>query len=254
MQRLNVYFLIYLTVSVSVINIATAKKVGSTAIRAGQLGGNCMKGLAESMPPDFCWKTGGDAGTIPTGCPDGYFRSAALCLEKCKSNYSWDGAFLCLEKCDSGYDTHPLTCYKNLFDWYGRDSYFQKSIDNFSDRVPCPEGKYKSGALCYRNCGVIGMINCGIGACSTDSGACAAAIVGIVVDVVIGMVDLIVFVVSMGTSSAMTSLKSSVKSGLKSIAQDGMKKAMKAAITSIKGKFTKIFIKIAIKTILAAIR
>jgi hypothetical protein len=106
---------------------------------------------------------------------------------------------------------------------------------------------YRGGALCYRDCNVIGMANCGIGACSLDGGSCASAIIGIIIDVVSGIVDLIVFVVSLGTSSALTTLKSTVKNGLKKIAQEGMKKAMKAAITAIKGQFTKVFIKKAIK-------
>jgi hypothetical protein len=31
---------------------------------------------------------------------------------------------------------------------------------------------YKSGALCYRDCSVLGMYNCGIGACSGDKDSC----------------------------------------------------------------------------------
>lgn len=40
---------------------------------------DCYKGFLESIPPTFCYKKNGDAGKIPTDCPDGYFRSLAMC-------------------------------------------------------------------------------------------------------------------------------------------------------------------------------
>jgi len=61
-----------------------------------------MQGLAESLPPGFCWKKGGDAGIIPTECPSGYFRSVALCYENCPSGWYF---FLgvCYQGCGEGY-------------------------------------------------------------------------------------------------------------------------------------------------------
>lgn len=45
-----------------------------------------MSALMSNIPPEFCWKKGGDAGKIPTGCPDGYHRSLALCYKDCKDD------------------------------------------------------------------------------------------------------------------------------------------------------------------------
>ena len=237
----------YLIISVSMINLMNAKKVGKSAIRAAQLGGICMKGLAESMPPDFCWKTGGDGGVVPTGCPAGYFRFIALCHAECPAGYAWDGQISCQETCPSGWQTHSYTCFQHIFNWYFRKIFTQHLIDNFHESVPCPKGKYKSGALCYRDCGVVGSLNCGIGACSTSPEACIAAITQIVVDVVSGIVTLISLVVTLGQSAAMSQLRSTVTNGLKQIGQGGVKKAMLTAINSAKGKFLQVFIKKAVK-------
>lgn len=63
----------------------------------------------KAMPPEFCWKSGADAGRIPTDCPDGWERKLALCYEKCKSGYK-----------------HVLgVC------WKFPKSYIPKSITNF---------------------------------------------------------------------------------------------------------------------------
>ncbi len=42
-------------------------------------------------------------------------------------------------------------------------SYIPKYLTNFDSRIPCDNGDYKSGALCYRDCKKASMINCGIG-------------------------------------------------------------------------------------------
>lgn len=55
-----------------------------------------------------------------------------------------------------------------------KKSYVVKSLTMFSG--VCPEGRYKSGALCYKDCKVIGMSNCGIGACARDSKSCGKGI------------------------------------------------------------------------------
>lgn len=65
------------------------------ALFAGGLVKSCMKALVDSMGPEFCWKEGGDAGKIPQGCPEGYFRHMALCYERCRGRYQYNGAGLC---------------------------------------------------------------------------------------------------------------------------------------------------------------
>lgn len=241
MQRFNVIFFTYLTISVIGINITSTKKLTSQPLKANVMGGMCMKGLMVSMPPSFCWKRGGDVGVIPTGCPSGYFRNLALCLEYCAPGYAWDGALLCLSTCPSGYETHPLTCYKGIFDWFSRKSYFTNSITNFSPLIPCPEGMYREGALCYRDCNIIGMVNCGIGACAVDTSACVSGVVNIIFNWVGALIDSLNKVV-INDMSALADLKSTVRQSVNSAGHSKVYNAARAAIVSVKGNFKNIFI------------
>jgi hypothetical protein len=102
---------------------------------------------------------------IPTDCPAGYYRSLALCYEYCAPGY-YVVLGVCWAHCGSGYADHGATCFHNLFNWYFKPTYIPGSLPNWDGRVPCPSGMYRAGALCYRDCGNIGMVNCGIGACS----------------------------------------------------------------------------------------
>lgn len=45
---------------------------------------HCYKGFLEKIPPTFCYKKNPDFGKIPTDCPNGYFRSLAMCYENCR--------------------------------------------------------------------------------------------------------------------------------------------------------------------------
>jgi hypothetical protein len=75
-------------------------------------------------------------------------------------------------------------------------------MTNFSSKIPCPGDMYKSGALCYRNCEIIGLFNCGIGACISDDRQCAAAIGKMVQDVIDGISTLVITIASGGTATA----------------------------------------------------
>jgi len=82
-------------------------------------------------------------------------------------------------------------------------SHVPKSITNFDSRVLCddPDKYYKSGALCYRDCKINGMVNCGIGACSLSTKQCAAGITTMVVNIAMGTAQFVAFVASFGASS-----------------------------------------------------
>ncbi len=79
----------------------------------------CMNAIMESVLPAFCWKSGGDVGTVPMGCPAGMFR------------------FLAYEKGVENYNFVLGVC------WSGWRSYIPHSITNFSDQVACPQGLYR---------------------------------------------------------------------------------------------------------------
>lgn len=42
-------------------------------------------------------------------------------------------------------------------------------------------------ALCYNDCKAVGMINCGIGACSLDTATCESSIVNMAVSTVLAI-------------------------------------------------------------------
>ena len=123
----------------------------------------------QAMPSNFCWKKG-DAGVIPKDCPEGFFRSAALCYKNCGDGFKFVGG-VCWTVCKQGYTDIGALCSKGIR-VYAKKSFVPSSITNFDSKVPCPKNMYRSGALCYRDCGAIGMYNCGIGACAGDKDSC----------------------------------------------------------------------------------
>ena len=234
--------LIILLISSNVISLTrkiTKSRANTKGVDLKGLAQVCLKSLTENIPPDFCWKKGADFGIIPTGCPNGYFRSLALCFEYCKSGY-YHVLGICWANCGSGYADHGLTCFKHLFSWYFKHSYIPNSITNFSDRVPCPEGMYRAGALCYRNCNNIGLENCGIGACSASSEQCTSSIINMVTDVFQGIADAVMLVVSFGASSSAKAAKSAISTGAKKIGKKGIQSALKTAQRALTGKFKSI--------------
>jgi len=191
----------------------------------------CTKAFFESVPPSICWKKGGDIGRIPTDCPQGFFRYLALCFENCAPGYQFDGGALCIAGCPDGYSTQPLTCYKWPFTITARKAYFPKSITNFE--APCFDGYYRSGALCYRDCNRVGMVNCGIGMCAASNEACAAGVSQMVVDTVSSIGKGVGFVLSFGTSAAATQGISSAKEAM-SKSLDAVKNAAKSGLAFMK--------------------
>jgi hypothetical protein len=200
-----------------------------------EMAGSCVSSFLSVIPSTFCYKKGGDAGVIPTGCPDGWFRSLALCYEECKSGYSFV-AGVCWEKCRSGYTDLGASCFK--WNWFKSKTYFKStyipsSMTNFDSRIPCDDGYYKSGALCYRDCNNIYLENCGIGACAANSASCAAGIIQTVVDVTMGAVQFAAFVASFGASSSAQGGFAEGKSALKT-AFDRVKSKASSALSIAK--------------------
>ena len=197
------------------------KDLGKTAVeQLTKLSMEVYKGL---IPPEFCWKKGGDVGVIPTDCPKGMFRSVALCYDYCPSNYEFVLG-VCWEKCPRGSKDGGAMCIGGgVFKF--KHSYISRSLTNFSSEVPCPEGRYKGWALCYKDCRNIGMANCGIGACSISSEACTSSIIQMAFEVFQGITQAIGFVASFGASAA---LVGGLKSTLKNMGKGVIKGTLKA--------------------------
>ena len=240
----SVYVLL-LFISMNIYSITTKSNLSSNSkggLDTGKLQSICLKGLTDNMPPDFCWKKGADVGVIPTACPAGWFRFLALCYQNCRSGYNFVIG-VCWGGCEAGYANHPASCYKNLFRWYFKHSYIPSSMTNFDSRVPCPAGMYRGAALCYRDCNKIGLLNCGIGACSGSSAKCAETILNMVRDVFTGIASAVSFVGSFGASSAATmGAKAAIKTGVKALGKAGLKSALNTVKKAIKGQFKDLII------------
>lgn len=200
-------------------------KVLSDVDKGAAIAGSCVKGFMATIPPDWCWKKP-DFGTIPTGCPSGYHRWGAECFKHCNPGYYWVAGGTCWSHCGGGWKDIGACCVGSWFRFKCKHHYWTHRITNFDSRVPCPSGKYKSGALCYRDCSKVFLENCGIGACASSAASCVAGIVTMVIDILVSVVQLVTFICSFGTSSAgaqvgFAGLKSAAKSALK----QGMNKA-----------------------------
>lgn len=179
-------------------NIAKAE----TLEQGGNMAKQCISSLMETENADFCWVKGGNAGHIPTGCPEGFFRYLAMCYKICDRHYMFRDGY----------------CY------HGWKIYWPKQYTNFSQNIPCPVGYYKAGALCYKDCNNIGMMNCGIGACSKNKNGCFLQIAQMAIDVVMGVAKLTSFIMSFGSSSAAAVAADKAGSKMAQTLADGLKK------------------------------
>ncbi|MGZ8184634.1 MAG: metallophosphoesterase [Methylobacter sp.] len=91
---------------------------------------------------------GRGVGTIPTSCGAGKENDGGLCYPQCKAGYHGVGP-VCWESCKSGYRDDPASCYKNIIDWYWKDSY-GRGVGSIPSS--CPAGKENQAGLCYTLC------------------------------------------------------------------------------------------------------
>ena len=59
----------------------TALSGSTQAKRTLSAAQSCYAGFVKNIPPNFCYKKGGDAGIIPTECPEGYFRNLPFVMK-----------------------------------------------------------------------------------------------------------------------------------------------------------------------------
>lgn len=202
---------------------AASATIGSKADYGLKFTAACTNGLLSQIPAEFCYKRGGDFGVIPTLCDCGYFRFLALCYRDCPAGYYFLLG-VCWSACPGGYTDIGLLCI-SLGGIIAKNSFISESRTNFDAVAICPQHMYKGGALCYRDCTMIGLVNCGIGACASSETECAAKIAGMVVNTLVGLGTALAFVCSFGTSSVGTTgiaaMKSTITNAIK-----GMKKSI----------------------------
>jgi hypothetical protein len=92
--------------------------------------------------------------------------------------------------------------------------------------------------LCYRDCNIIGMANCGQGACTADGMECALKIGEMAISVFEGVATGVSTILSGGASApARTSAKLAAKTALKALSKEGLNAALQAVKNALKGKF-----------------
>merc|ERR1712151_903913 len=177
----------------------------------------CVAGFFGVIPPSFAYKRHPDFGTSDFHA-DGYHRQGALYYKNCKHGYR-NVAGVCWADCAAHWRDFGAICtrcsWHTCGGWfkypclqchsYGKHTYGTHIITLFDSRVKCRDGnRYKSGALCYRDCNRSneGLENCGIGACASGRSACIAGVVTMIAELLLGMVTFITFVASFGTSGA----------------------------------------------------
>jgi len=214
-----------------------------------KVAGACVKGIISAFPSSFCAKNGGDAGTIPTECVDGWVRQGAMCYKKCDPDMDLV-AGVCWKKCKSGYKNLGLACFKKPFKFYFKSSYVTKAATNFDTQSTCKAGNYKFGALCYRDCQNINMVNCGIGYCAMDKNQCNLGITTMSVDITYGIIKIILFFMSYGASSAASTQMNAAKSAVDKLTTTAKKSLwastqayLKKKVDKVSAKLTTSFIK-----------
>ena len=134
----------------------------------------CLRGFYANLPPSYCKKSF-DSGYSPTNCPSGYDRSGTDCIEQCSGNFERSGT-TCNTVCTGGFNKSIWnTCerWRGLsVESYPITSYNAKVISNSDSSITCSSGYYKSGSLCYRDCGIIGLRNCSDTECGSTVESC----------------------------------------------------------------------------------
>jgi len=120
------------------------------------------------------------------------------------------------------------------------------SKTNFKEEMTCPDGMYLLANLCYRNCNMIGMENCGEGACSFNSDGCVSSFIATKTDR--GFNEEITTYLSLGSSNratfaAQTSAKKAVMTSLMKLDKGFFKNALVQVKMMFRGKLKDVILK-----------
>jgi hypothetical protein len=221
-----------------------------TNINSEEIVKKCMMGLIDSIPPQFCWKKGGDFGRFPKECPQGYIKYGVLCYKNCEPGYTFSLG-ICWEICRKDYKDYEVSCFKNVIDIYFKASYVPKPLTYFSKKINCAKDFYKSGMLCFHDCEAIGMRNCGIGACAINAESCSINIKNIVFDTVLGIANGITTVLTLGSSKGVYTI---VREGFDTLGTAGVIASLNYLKTVFKSKLKEHIIKMATEKTINSVR
>ncbi len=89
-------------------------------------------------------------------CAANQEAQSGLCYPKCAATHYGVGP-VCWQRCPAGYADHGATCFKHIFDFFGKNTYGRGAGVPVS---ACPAGLEHNGALCYPRC-VAGFVGNG---------------------------------------------------------------------------------------------
>lgn len=211
-----------------------------------------VSAFAEQNSGKFCWKNtyGRGVGTIPTNC-GGKENQAGLCYNRCRDGYYAVGP-VCWARCRGGFSDHGATCFKNIFNFYWKDSYGRgvgtvpnqcgsnQDYDAGLCYSKCKAGYYGVGPVCWRRCEGSTSTDCGAG-CASSTAACTSKILEQVVSVLQLAENIVEFVATLGGSAA---IKASAKAAMQAMYQAARGAILKGAS---KEAFIELMRKLAVK-------
>lgn len=99
----------------------------------------------------------------------------------------------------------------------------QSTLTNFDSAVTCDTNYYKYGALCYKDCAVIGMVSCGIGACSANSATCASSIITMALADISSAISIASLILTAGADAPITAeAGDAVRTGSAKISEEAL--------------------------------
>ena len=81
-------------------------------------------------------------------CGPNQEAQGGLCYPKCAASHYGVGP-VCWQRCPAGYADHGVTCFRGIFDFFGKNTYGRGAGVGVS---ACPAGMERNGALCYPRC------------------------------------------------------------------------------------------------------
>ena len=160
------------------------------SVTAQSIASACFTGLMSAVPPDFCYKKGGDFGTLPQTCNASWTYAAGICVKCKEANHTFKAGF-CWEPCPENY-VDKVVCV-NGFSVKPKKFYLPETA------LPtCNRTEYKVLALCYRDCLYGFMVNCGPMSCSMNKATCLSGLVNLALDVLVAYTQSVMFFCSLG--------------------------------------------------------
>ncbi len=201
-------------------------------------------GLAQSMPPRFCWRNTLGSEYIPDKCPLGYIHGPLdlECYQDCQTaaenRRKHDNKY---KMCEGPYYLSAgfCRCSSHMFrsfllSYDKKPPLNMERLTNWNKDRCRSENDWHHGGLCYtENCEkrMPGFKNCGIGACSVANSSCKDEVINMVFGTIGGAAKLALFILTLGASAPLNVLLNNVGNNM---AQKAIKTSIGIAAAIVK--------------------